>query len=430
MQEEFDAKLRELCGGGGRILLAVSGGIDSMTMARLFLDSTLAVRFSVAHVNFSLRGEESDGDQQLVEQWCSSNAVQCFVKRVDTKEYASVRGISIEMAAREIRYEWFAELSVNEAFDYVAVAHNLNDSAETMCLNLLRGTGLRGLGGILPVNGNIIRPMLGFSREQISKFAIEKNIQFRNDSTNDESSFSRNRIRNEVFPHFKEINPSFIQTFRKEAERFSRIESLLSDCLSRKEGVLYRRNDNGVEIEIAALKREEYKDYWLFRLLEEYGFNPTQIDAICNSLDSSTGKRFESNEAVALFDRGLIKVALRSEERAVEVKWEISPISDNFNPRNAPEGTLFVDAGKVSLPLIVRKPIDGDRFKPFGMKGSKLLSDYFTDLKLDRFQKECQRVVCDASGNIVCVAGLRIDDRVRIDSDTNEIITIMTIFTE
>ncbi|MBR1576244.1 MAG: tRNA lysidine(34) synthetase TilS, partial [Bacteroidales bacterium] len=229
MQGRFDSTLARLTGGrpGCRPLLAVSGGVDSMSMADLFLNSARRLPLAVAHVNFGLRGADSDGDEALVRHWCETSGVPFFVKRVETDQYASKRGISVEMAAREIRYGWFAELCREEGFTHLAVAHNLDDNAETLLLHLLRGTGLRGLAGIredVPLPGaenvRLIRPLLAFSRREIEDFALRAGVDFHIDATNADTSIHRNRIRGKVFPELAAINPSFRRTFLREMQYF------------------------------------------------------------------------------------------------------------------------------------------------------------------------------------------------------------------
>lgn len=427
MQSLFDSKLAALTagmGGGCRILAGVSGGVDSIVMAELLRHSSLGVTFAVAHMNFSLRGTESDGDQAFVEEWCRSAGITLYTKKVDTCAFARERGISIEMAARKLRYSWFGELCEEKGYDFVAVAHNLNDSVETMYLNLLRGTGLRGLSGIRESNGRVIRPMLSFRRADIEKYASENRIGFRTDSTNADSSYSRNRIRNDVFPQFREINPAFLETARQEMQRFFRMEEILSEVFKSKEGSLYSHKEGALQIDISLLKQEKCREYWLFRLLEGYGFNSVQIAQIDSNLDAQSGSRLVSATHTALFDRGVIKVYPLEAAPEAGVEWRRYERCPQFDPRLAGAGVLYVDAGKVKQPLEVRAPREGDRFRPLGMKGSKLLSDFFTDMKLDVEQKKRQKVVCDASGAIVCIAGLRIDDRFKITPETREVVEI------
>lgn len=434
MQELFDTaldRLTESRRSGCRVLLAVSGGVDSMTMATLFLESGLGIPFAVAHVNFSLRGEESDGDEALVRQWCGNNCVQLFVKRFETSQYASKEGISIEMAARELRYSWFEELCDEEGFDYVAVAHNLNDCVETMYLNLVRGTGLRGLAGIRQVSGRVIRPMASFTRSSIEEYAVAKSIEWRNDSSNLQSIYSRNRIRNAVIPQFEKINPSFLKSSAEEMNRFSEAQGIIDERFEELKQLLTRMEGNALVVDLAGLLKQKYHAYWLFRIAEEYGFNSDQVSQMDAALSGQSGKTFYSDRFVAVKDRNTLRF-YPLEEAGCKVTFREFDRTSDFNPADAPEGVLFVDADKVLKPLRTRPFAAGDRFIPLGMKGSRLVSDFLTDLKLDVYQKRKTLVVttADENGNeiIVAVAGHRIDDRYKITSSTKRIIGIYSVF--
>ena len=424
--EEILGKLLFSVPGKPKVLLAVSGGVDSVVMASLFAGTELC-DFAVAHMNFTLRGEESDGDEAFVREWCLKHGVRFFSRKVATEDYASGKGISIEMAARELRYDWFNELADEVGFDFIAVAHNLNDSVETMYLNLLRGTGLRGLCGIRPVNGRVIRPLLDFSRSEILEFSSRNGVAFRTDSTNADIEFSRNRLRNNVFPELAGINPSFLETSRTEASRFAEIDDLLGEILSSKEGSLYVYEDGILKIDIEALKKEKHKGYWLFRLLDRFGFNASQLEEIASSIDGQTGVRFETVSHTALIDRGYVKIYPNDDASLPEVVWEVVDIPENFNPADVPPLVQFLDAGKVEFPISVRSPRDGDRFRPLGMKGSKLVNDFLSDIRIDLLGKRRQAVVCDASGVVICVAPYRIDDRFKITSCTTKILKITVV---
>jgi len=431
MQEHFDEELVRLAGEPSdrlSVLLGVSGGIDSMCMANLFLHSRVSVSFAVAHVNFSLRGEESDGDEALVRRWCSDNGITCHVRRFDTHTYADDNAISTQMAARELRYNWFAELMKQYGYDFLSIAHNQNDSVETLFLNLLRGTGINGLFGIRRTNGHIIRPMMDFSRARIAQFVEENDIPFREDSTNRESHYSRNRLRNQVFPQFAQINPSFLNTITTSMKRFAQIGEILDREYHNREGKLFFKEGDVLLIDIPQLKAEQFRSYWLFRILDSYGFNDTHISQIEASLETQSGKTFESPTHRLVRDREYLKVYPIGIESSVRIRFRTFDIPKNYDPKCAPAGTLYIDAKKAGFPLKYRFWQAADKFRPFGMQGFKKLSDYFIDLKLDVEQKKREIVVTSTDRNgieqIVCVAGRRIDDRYKVTTSTKKVTAI------
>lgn len=446
MQDRFDSALAQLTDGcpDARVLLAVSGGVDSMTMADLFHHSALRLPLAVAHVNFQLRGADSDSDEALVRRWCERSGIPFFVKRVETGKHASSRSVSVEMAARELRYEWFAQLCREQGFTHLAVAHNLDDSAETLLLHLLRGTGMRGMSGIrasVPLPGaedvTLIRPLLNFSRREIEAHAVRAGVEFRIDATNADISIPRNRIRHEVFPELARINPSFLETFRTEMRHFGQMEQLLDQVFAEGRDSLCRDSvshgqDAVLAIDIPALVRKGQTGWWLYRLLEGYGFNPDQLDQIERSLEALSGKEFLSPTHRLVKDRNELRVyplAAAPDDLTFRLDVRTFTVTPGFDPKQKPDDVLFIDADKVRLPLAARAPREGDRFRPFGMhRGTKLLSDFFTDLKLDVEQKRREVVVTTTNENgdeiIVAIAGRRIDDRFKITPATRRVAAI------
>ena len=441
MQERFDSALAQLTDGcpDARVLLAVSGGIDSMTMSDLFQHSALRLPLAVAHVNFQLRGADSDSDEALVRRWCERSGIPFFVKRVETGKHASDRGVSVEMAARELRYEWFAQLCREQGFTHLAVAHNLDDSAETLLLHLLRGTGLRGLAGIrdnVPLSSaedvRLIRPLLGFTRHEIESYAVRAGVEFHVDATNADTTIPRNRIRNEVFPQLAAINPSFLQIFRREMRHFGQAQRMLDDVFESGRAALCREQDGVLCVDIPALLQQEEPGWWLWRLLDGMGFNTAQLEQIEASLNALSGKEFLSPTHRLVKDRRelrLYPLTVTPDDLSARLDVRTFTVVPGFDPHQKPEDVLFVDADLVKLPLSARAPRDGDRFRPFGMhRGTKLLSDFFTDLKLDVEQKRREVVVTTQNEKgdevIVAIAGRRIDDRFKITSVTKTVAAI------
>ena len=452
MQERFDSTLARLWadGTGGRVLLAVSGGIDSMTMADLFLHSALRPSLAVAHFNFHLRGADSDGDEALVRDWCEKHRVPFFRQEADTLVYAREHGLSIEMTDGRNGYlvaENAASLAVRLAalcrehgFTHLAVAHNLDDNAETLLLHLLRGTGLRGLCGIrdnVPLPGaegvRLIRPLLGFSRKEIEAYAVREGVSFRIDATNADVAYARNRIRNRVFPELAAINPSFLQTFGREMRQFREAEQLLDAVFEAGRGEISRVQDGVLYLDIPALQQKAQRGWWLYKLLEGCGFNADQLAQIEAALDAQSGREFLSLTHRLVKDRRELRVyPLSQDNLTARLDVRTFSVTPGFDPKQKPDDVLFVDADKVRLPLAARPPKEGDRFRPFGMhSGSKLLSDFFTDLKLDVAQKEREVVVTTRNENgdevIVAILGRRIDDRFKITPQTRTVAAISRI---
>lgn len=310
IQKSFDRTIVGLVPEKETTLLAVSGGIDSICLASLFLNSSAGRRFAVAHCNFHLRGEDSDSDEALVAAWCGRNGVRYHKADFDTEQYASSHNISIEMAARELRYDWFASLCRDNGYYGVAVAHNANDNAETLILNLLRGTGLRGITGmqvetVVPVTRDelsgvrLLRPMLSFSRKQIEEYVAAKSLEYHDDRTNAETVYKRNRIRHLVFPVFECLNPSFLTTFAREMNAFSEVQEIADDYfISVRESVCEPAGkDELLRVNAVRLCHLEHYKYVLYRLLEAYGFRDRLLEPVVRLLESGktfSGKVFEA----------------------------------------------------------------------------------------------------------------------------------------
>lgn len=454
-------------------LLAISGGIDSMCMADIFVRRCPCESLAVAHCNFNLRGSESDEDEALVRRWADEHGVRCHVRSFDTKAFAQQHGISIEMAARELRYRWFAELCMENGYDEVAVAHNANDNAETLLLNLLRGSGMKGLSGMSPVSdlpyagectARLVRPVLEMTRKQIEGYALANGVSYRNDSTNFSSEYKRNMLRNEVFPVFERINPSVVRTLNREMGYFDEANEIVADyCAREVEGLVQTSPEGGVKISAADLLAKKHWRYLLYHILEPYGFNSSTLASVEDLLSSDrtlSGKRFESRDHVLLTEREVLHVVGRSQAPSLCTPAVPVSTADLFMPVRCagtyhvngvrilveqvewnpdmplrqPEGVLVFDAAKLRFPMVLRTWRKGDWLVPLGMKGKKKVSDMFTDLKYDSFMKASAVMVVDVnsemmaeSQHIAGVAGVRIDDRYKVTPTTSSVIRVTVL---
>ncbi|HOG24982.1 MAG TPA: tRNA lysidine(34) synthetase TilS [Bacteroidales bacterium] len=418
-----EAAGRLLEGSSGGILLAISGGVDSMVMAHLFIQwlgsgsgKPLQRKVAAAHMNFSLRQAESDGDQEFVEAWARRYDIPVYTKKVQTLDYASGKGLSTEMAARELRYQWFESLCLEHGFSFIAVAHNANDRAETMLLNLIRGTGLRGLCSMKEQNSKIIRPLLNVPRTGIVEYARENEIAYRTDSTNLETVYARNKIRHLVMPVLEQINPNVVQRMGKNADNLSQTQLLLDSLTLEKQAACATLRG----FSIPCLARGGNVDFWLYQLLSPYGFNTSQIRGIAISMEGQSGKKFLSRSHILWIEREeLVIRELANGLTLVKLGIEqVERTPDFVIPED--RGLAALDAGKLQFPLEVRKWKPGDRFMPLGMKGFKKISDFLVDQKVPASDKNDICVLCSGD-DIAWVIGWRIDNRFRITDKTTTI---------
>lgn len=447
MQERFDRILKGLLPDGEAVLLAVSGGVDSMCMAELFLNSTAKVRFALAHCNFHLRGEESDSDEALVREWAESHGVIFIKKDFDTKEYAASNGVSIEMAARELRYTWFAEVCRERGFAALAVAHNANDNAETMILNMLRGTGVKGMTGmrssssLLGSDARLIRPLLGFTRKDIHEYAVSHGLQWHEDSTNADSAYKRNCIRNEVFPLFERLNPSFLTTLNEDMERFAQVQSVADEYVRSVSAEIARLEDNGLPvIERQKLTSKKDWEYVLFRLLEPFGFTSSVVADLVSVLKSGgtvSGRTFVAHEYLAVTSAREIVISPVAElAEATDltingpgtyslngIEFSVS-LSDDVKDVKTSVGETKLD---LPFPFTIRHWQPGDWMRPLGMRGRKKLSDIFVDLKFSLTEKKKALVIADEGSHVLALVGHRIDDSVKVTKDTSSVTVIRLI---
>lgn len=413
---------------GESVLLAVSGGIDSVVMAELFwrCNGFIPVKLAVAHCNFHLRGEESDADAAFVKAWADARNIECHMAGFDTGSYASEHGISVEMAARELRYTWFDRLCRENGYAGVCVAHNANDNVETLFLNLLRGTGLKGLCAMKDAARNpygetkVFRPLLDYSREEIERYAGANGIAYRTDSTNLESEYKRNKLRNEVFPLLRQINPSFVATVSRDIANFRQAEAVVESCVS----TLVPDADGRVET--AVLKSMPHWQYSLFFLLSGYGFQPpviADVVALLESVDRIVGgHRFESDEYILVTTTEHLRL-VRKDERPDGPSVTLLDWDGSMSPRTA-SGTTLVDADKLGGTPVLRKWRPGDWFNPLGMTGRKKVSDLLTDLKYDVLRKENVYVLEGDGSHVLAVIGERVDSSVSVSASTERVYRI------
>ncbi|NOY37708.1 MAG: tRNA lysidine(34) synthetase TilS [Chlorobi bacterium] len=418
------------------ILLAISGGIDSMVMADLF--GRLPNPLSIAHCNFMLRGDESDQDEEFVRQYAISLDIPLFVKRFDTSAFADKHHISIQMAARKMRYDWFNRLAEENRMDVIAVAHNMDDLVETFLINLSRGTGLRGLTGIRPKQGKIIRPLLFATREEITAWATRKNIAFREDSSNQMIKYVRNKIRHEIIPLFREINPGFLPSVAETTIRLQGIDRFFSNYVQTNlAGYLQKFGDRFV-IPIAKLRESEAAEAVLFELLRPFRFPPAVTFKIMESLDSEPGKKFFSPSHRLIKDREhLIITAIPErghtekyyiEEGNTQLTHPVILHLESFEKQPgfqipSDRNIAVLDRDRLQFPLILRKWREGDWFIPLGLGGIKKLSDFFVDRKLSLDEKE-QVWLLTQGDEIIWVIGMQIDDRFKITENTRKVLRV------
>ncbi|MGE0021171.1 MAG: tRNA lysidine(34) synthetase TilS [Draconibacterium sp.] len=417
-----------------KILLAVSGGIDSMVMLHLFEKS--GFDYGIIHCNFQLRGAESDSDEEFVKTQVLIHGVPAFFKRFDTEEYAQINGISIEMAARELRYEYFEKIRLENDYDYIATAHHSDDLIETFFLNLTRKTGIKGLTGIKDKAGKIIRPMLFASRADIEKYASEQYIEFREDSTNSEVVYQRNFLRHKILPLFSSLNPSFKKNLLASIENLKDAEAVYSGFFdAEKQKVVENATDSQI-INIEKLKQSSQPRLLLLEILSESDFNPSVVDEVFQSLDTESGKQFFSQTHRLVKDRQKLFITklAEPENRIFYIESDDVELFEPFDIKieklsgkdfriRKEQNIACLDLEKLEFPLLIRKWQEGDYFQPLGMSGFKKLSDFFIDEKIPVHQKENTWLLCSGE-KIVWVMGMRIDNRFKISSATSKILKL------
>lgn len=426
MVERFKKYLvsHHLLSKGDKALVALSGGVDSMVLATLMLRCGYDVSF--AHCNFHLRGEESDGDEAFVRAFADKVGVTLFVKHFDTLQYADNHKLSVEMAARELRYSWFESLG----FDNVAVAHHADDQIETFFINLLRGSGIKGLKAMQPRNGIYLRPLLWASRDEILSFALKNSIQWREDHTNNETIYFRNKIRHLLLPVLDDVKTDArnrmlfsIDCLCSENQLY---RSLIKEKLKAVEdvrGVLHSVSKNLFLGEDGSVTNTNIQ--LLFEWIRDFGFSFSQCESICAAMSSSAGKSFFSNDYQLVVEKNDVEIfPIVTDESVPEIKMTILERDGGFVIDKNNCDIAQLDADKLSLPLSLRRWQNADRFRPLGLRGSKLVSDFFNDIGLTTFEKKNTWIMIDNKGTIVWVVGRRIDDRFKITEKTSRVCQI------
>lgn len=437
MQKEFERYLKLVCrcSPEKRFLLTVSGGIDSVVMAEFFFAA--GIEFDFAHCNFNLRGEESDGDQAFVEKLALRMNVRCYVNRFDTLEYAEKNGISVQMAARELRYAWFEEIREKNGYDYIVTGHNRNDMVETVLINFARGCGIRGLSGMRARHGLIIRPLLFASRADIRRFADTHSLSWREDSSNAGIKYIRNRIRHVLIPEFEAINPAFMQNATDTIARLGQTEQLLNLALAQIKKSVWIELPDKFLIDIEKLTAYPAVETLLFELLREYGCTSLLVRSIMSSLDSTPGKRFITRTHSITRDRSHFIITRNSEPVDAEIRIDADtvfvthPVHLTINKiKTHPAYTIpaenryaVLDLDQLVFPLTLRRWRAGDHFHPLGMKGTKKISDFLIDNKVPLPDKQHVWVI-ESGGHIVWVVNHRIDDHYRITAGTSNVLLI------
>lgn len=398
----------------GLILVGVSGGADSVAL--LLILKSLGYQVQALHCNFHLRQEESDRDERFVSELCRKNNIPLLIKHFNTKEYAARNNVSIEMAARDLRYNWFYDVLTDNNAQSIAVAHHRNDQAETLLLNLIRGTGIRGLAGMYPIRNQIARPLLCVTRDEILAYLNEIKQDFVTDSTNLEREATRNKVRLDILPQMAEINPSIVNTL---SETCSILMSSLPFYEKKVEEELNRVKHNDTEVSIPQLQECENTDVLIYEWLKDKGFTTSQHREIAESLESTSGKIWESKAYRLLKDRD--RLILQEKKEKVSGPQIIQEQVDSIT-ETGPDLAYF-DSDKIVAPITYRTAKEGDWFIPFGMEGKKLISDYLTDIKATRFEKENQLLAL-CGEDIIWVVGHRSDNRYKVDKDTRHIIRL------
>jgi tRNA(Ile)-lysidine synthase len=440
MLEAFTSyiKSKNLFTNKDRILLTVSGGVDSIVMTELFHQA--GFEFGIAHVNFQLRGKESDGDEQFVKDLAKKYNVPFYVNTFDTEAYAKENGISTQMAARDLRYQFFDELCKEYKYDYIATAHHKDDQLETFFINLFRGTGISGLRGILPKQNNIVRPLLCADRKTIEQFQQSEQLKFREDSSNKSVKYLRNKIRHNLIPVLEDIDPNYLDLMIANMNRIGESEQIYKNHINTLQAELIHKKSQTYYINIERIKQLNPCTTYVYELLKNYNFSFSTCESIVGALNNESGKVFESETHELLKDREDLIIRVKRNEKFEPIlinEGELTKSSslnlvfqdiqrDNNFEISRQSHIACIDKSKLEFPLTIRKWKQGDFFYPLGSKYKKKLSDFFIDKKFSLFEKEDVILLCTGT-KIVWIIEHQIDDRFKITSQTKDILNIERI---
>ena len=409
-----------------QLLLAISGGADSVLLFTAL--RVLGYNIVLAHCNFNLRGEDSDKDEMFVRELGKKFGVKYHIKSFKTKEYAQNNKISIQMAARQMRYKWFDELLLSEKLDFILTGHHKDDNIETFLINLIRGTGISGLCGIKLKSKNIVRPMLKISKQEIESYLVDNKIKFRNDRSNSETKYIRNKIRHQLIPLIREINSNIDDTITNEISIFSGVNKVFQQQVGKVRGSILIEENGTYKIKISDLNSLNNIEVFLFELLKPFGFS--QTNQIIKAMHNHSGKVFFSDTYQLIIDREYIIISLFLEpQKEFKIHENETIIKEPLNIKlticskkilNSYQNTAQINFDKLSFPLCLRKWKFGDKFRPLGMRKFKKVSDFFIDQKFSILDKQRQWILC-SDDSIVWIVGHRIDDRYKIDSNTKKV---------
>ena len=435
MQQKVQTYIQrhQLLTPGGRIIVGVSGGTDSVVMIHILM--SLGYDCLIAHCNFHLRMDESNRDELFVRNLAKDLKIPYYSIDFETTKYAEEHKISIEMAARDLRYAWFYELLYNQDAQAIAVAHHVDDSIETMLMNLVRGTGLKGLTGIQPRNHKVVRPLLCCTRLELETYLVHHDLEHIEDSTNTSSDYQRNKFRNEVLPLLLEINPSVRQTLYDSLERFEGNWTIYQQAIDKMKMEIVQTKPGLVKMDIDGIKRQVHIPTLMYELLHPYGFGSSLIEQITDQLDGESGKVFYSDTHRLVKDRKYLLISEKEENYSEEysINEDVSviefPLPMKISKQFVTSGfevskelnRIHVDASKLSFPLVLRRWKEGDSFFPFGMKQRKKVSDFFINNKLSLLEKE-QSWILVSNHEIVWIVGQRLDNRFCVSKETKEVV--------